>query len=277
MKRIILPMLAIGMGILLAVLPVTVAAQSIWTGPDAPQGFSVEWLRPEFADLEDVSFISSALYVSGRLDVRENLSLVADVPFAYFDADLAPGGSVSDVAVGNPYLGLELSFADRPFWAEAGVRVPLTPDNEAATFPGVYSDFDRCEAFTPDVLSVMAMGNYRLEDPSGFSVRLRVGPALWVNTNPDAFEDDLELYALYSAQGWYDASRARFGAGLTGRFFVTEKDLNLSERTVHHLGLALVGKFPGVYPGLHFRLPLDEDLPDILDFAVGLSVTVPVR
>ena len=69
--------------------------------------------------------------------------------------------------------------------------------------------------------------------------------------------------------------RVRFGAGFTGRLLASESDLDFGERSVHHLGATLAAKFRGVEPGLHFRLPIDEDLSDITNYVFGLNVTVP--
>ncbi len=262
-----------GLGALLAILPSQVAAQSIWTSQDESSSFSVEWLKPEFSDAEDMSFFSSALFLSGRVWVHDDVRIVGDLPLANVDYKEGKAG----LAVGNPYLGVEVGAPESPLWGEAGGRLPLASTNNSALGVGFWSDYDRCEAFMPHVLSVFALGNYQYQHRSGFSARFRAGPLLWVNTDKGVSGDRTEAYAVYSAQGWYDVDRARFGAGLTGRMIVTEADLKLDERTVHQLGVALIGKFGDVQPGLHLRMPLDKDLNDVLDFVFGMNVTVSLR
>lgn len=277
MKRSLLWIFStLALGVLLALLPVTAAAQTIWTSPDRTNNIAVEWLRPDFDNDEGLSFFTSGLFLSGRVTLSDHLRVVADVPFAFFDANVDfAGRSESDVGLGNPYFGLELGWRDRPFWGEFGVRLPLaSADNPAVGF-GFFSDYDRCEAFMPDFLSFVGLANYLYRHDSGFSLRLRGGPLFLVDTDAGDFEDVSEMYAIYSVQGWYDTARMRFGAGLTGRLLATEMHLTASERTVHHLGLAVAGKFGGVEPGLHFRLPLDEGLTDVMNYAVGITVAVP--
>ncbi len=263
----------VGLGAILAVFPSQMAAQSIWTSPSESSSFSVEWLKPEFSNAEDMSFFSSALFLSGRVWVHNNVRVVGDLPFA--NVDFKDGEA--DLGVGNPYLGVEVGAPNSPLWGEVGVRAPLASEDNSALGVGFWADYDRCEAFMPDVLSIVGLGHYQYQHRSGLSARFRAGPLFQVDTNKDAIGDRTEAYAVYSAHGWYDIEKARFGAGLTGRMLVTEADLNLGERTVHQLGLFLIGKFGGVEPGLHLRMPLDQDLNDILDFVVGLNVTVPLR
>ena len=274
MKHSILWVLGVlALSMVLALLPVTAAAQTIWTSPDRTNNVTLEWFRPEFDEVDDLSFFTSGFFFSTRLAINDNVRFVGDLPVAYYDADIE--GIEADMAIGNPYLGMEVGKLERSLWGELGLRIPLTPtDNSARSF-GFFSDYDRCEAFMPDVLSVIGVANYQYWHASGFSMRLRGGPLFLINTDAQEYEDDMEMYAIYSLQGWYDTAQLRFGAGFTGRLIASEKDLDFSERTVHHLGLVLAGKFRRVEPGVHFRLPLDENLTDIMNYVFGLNVTVP--
>ena len=265
------------LGVVLALLPVTAAAQTIWTSSERTTNLTLEWLRPDFEEGDDVSFFTSGLFLSGRLAVSDKLNLVADLPFAYYDAEVSSGGgNESDATIGNPYLGLEVGRVDSPIWGELGLRVPLAPSDNLAVGSGFYSDYDRCEAFMPDILSFVGIANYQYRHDTGFSMRLRGGPLVLVDTDEALADSDSEVYAIYSLQGWYDTARMRFGAGFTGRLWASESDLDFKERSVHHLGLAMAGKFRGVEPGLHFRLPLDEDLTDYMNYVFGINVTVPL-
>ena len=268
-------MSVLGVGAVLVLLPATVAAQqSIWTSSYGPNNFTVEWLRPEFSDEADASFLTSVTYLSGRAMVAKNLRLVGEIPLVYFDSE----DDDAELNVGNPYLGLEAGNLDT-VWGEVGVRVPVVANDDFTTFfLGFLTDFDRLEAFVPEVLSVVALGNYQWQHRSGFSARLRAGPVLWIDTSDEEFdEDNTELFMLYSLQGWYDTQRVRLGAGFTGRLIATEDDLDFNERTWHHVGLAIIGKFDGVQPGLHFKVPLDDELDEALDFVFGLSLNVSIR
>ncbi len=275
MKRSLLWIFSVlALGTFLALLPLSAAAQTLWTSPDQGSNLALEWLRPEFDEGDDLSFFTSGLFLSGRAMLSDNVALVADLPFAFVDADFEFGGSESDVTMGNPLLGLEVQRGS--FWLDTGLRVPLAPSDNAAVWYGFWSDYDRCEAFMPDVLSAFGAINYQFRRPdSHFSMRLRGGPLMLVETEEDVLEDNTEFFAIYSLQGWYDTPKMRFGAGFTGRLWATESDLDFGERSAHSLGLTLAGKFGGVEPGLHFRLPLDEDVDEVMDYSIGLNVTVP--
>lgn len=255
-------------------------AQSIWLGEYRQRSLSVEALKPDLNGTDE-TFFSSALFLSGRTPLSPKFHLTADLPVSHFGFDSDIGGTDdSETGIGNPYVGLEYGEIGAPLYGEFGVRIPLASDDNAGLVSGMSSDLDRWEAFFGDVLSFNGAANYIYQLPnSGLSVRLRGGPNLWIRTNDnETLEglDDTELFANYSAQAWYDAGRLNLGTGVTGRAIITD-DGDFGERTAHLLGFSVIGDFHKVRPGLHFRLPIDDDLNDVMDYAVGLSVTVPVR
>ena len=48
----------------------------------------------------------------------------------------------------------------------------------------------------------------------------------------------------------------------------------VGERTFQQLGLGAQVTLGSVQPGITFRVPLDKDLSDTLDFVVGLTLSV---
>jgi hypothetical protein len=123
-----------------------------------------------------------------------------------------------------------------------------------AVFVGQTADLvDRWEAFQPDILSIHGAVNYRSRTTPGLGLRLRLAPVLWIDTG-DAL------------------SKVSAGAGFSGRLLATEGDLDFGERTFHQLGMfanLLLGRFQ---PGAQLRIPLDEDLSDLINPSVSLSL-----
>ena len=183
------------------------------------------------------------------------------------------GRDDSENTLGNPYFGIELHGNNSPLYGEIGVRLPLAPDtdeNEAAIV-GLFTELvDRAEAFISDAIPISGAINYRHKNPTGFVLRLRGGSALWIETGEG---DETELFLLYSVQAGYESSKFNFIGGFTGRWWLNE-DGDFGERTFHQLGLAANVAFGVARPGISFRVPLDEDMTDILDIVYGLTLSL---
>jgi hypothetical protein len=143
--------------------------------------------------------------------------------------------------------------------------------NHAKEIIIIYSDVDRLEAFLPKTLPFSGMVNFHQVGPSGLAIRLRGGLSFWVFTDKEAFDDDTELFASYSAQIGYESRQGSVMAGFTGRANLTTEDANFSERSVHQFGATAS---VGMGPGVQFRLPLDEDLKDVLDAVFGIQLGI---
>ncbi len=249
-------------------LPISATAQSIWLEPHEDRAIQLEILKPQL-DRVDLTFPSAAYFVSLRLATAGAITLVAELPVAYAEEETF---GESDATVGSPYIGAEFELSDASF-AELGVRIPITDAGPAATV-GAVSDFvDRFEAFLDDVVSIHAGFNYRKTYDSGLSLRLRGAPVLDIPTA----DGDTELFVLYSAQVWYKVDRTSLGGGVSGRILTTEGEFDLGERTLHQLALAGSVELGRYRPGVQVRIPLDEDLRDILDLVVSFSLAFQLR
>jgi hypothetical protein len=264
--------------------PLALSAQSIWLEAGHKRSFGLEVLKPNFKNEDAGSFSSTnsgwVVFAALRLPVSGKILFVGELPFvhgssktesSFFDVNRSDSQSF----LGNPYLGFE--FADRTgaFTTEVGLRVPVTPDDKfLGVITGIYSEYDRFEAFVPDNLPVMAIANYRYRDPSGFVLKLRGGPSLLIYTGDSDFNDDVELFLGYSAQTGYESERFSILGGITGRALLTTEDASFDERSIHQLGFNASVGLGQVRPGVHFRLPLDDDLKAIIDSVLGLNLGV---
>lgn len=264
------------LGILIALMIGTpAAAQSVWLGPDREAEVALEVLRPDF-DGGDVTFFSSAVFLSGRYPLSDAVDVVAEIPITHFGVD-GPSGADSETALGNPYLGVELGPHEGSTFGELGVRLPVAAEDNRGLSTGFLSDRDRWGAFLGDVLTIRGAVNYLHREPSGFRVRLHGGPSIWVYTGDDG-GDSMELLADYGAHAWYAASaQVHLSAGVTGRIIVSEGDIDFVDRMINQFGLAVIGRFERVHPGLHVRIPFDFDgEPDETSYILGLSLAVPL-
>lgn len=248
----------------------SLSAQSIWVNQGQGKVIAIEFLKPNFDGEDNTTLATSAIFLSGRFPISSGMVFVAELPFSHIgDEDF----DESESSIGNPYLGLEIRKEGKPFFVELGLRPPLAPnDKDFAQSVGFVTDFDRAEAFGSKVFTITGKGNYYRKAASNMVVRLRVGPTLFLDTGRGNFVGETELLLDYNAQVGYEGAQISLLGGFTGRLLVTESDLDLGERTFHQLGAAASLNLGVVHPGIHFRLPLDDDLKDDIDFVYGLHL-----
>jgi len=249
-----------------------VHAQTRWLAPRNFNSVAVEVMKP-FFDSDDVTFVSSAAVVTGQVAFgrEQRTFLTVDLPIAHFGVD----GGDSETAIGNPYVGATSFARDSPVVYELGVRIPIASDN-AAAIAGQFVDVDRFEAYAVDRFSATGSLIYFPSRSGDWVMQTRLGPTLLINTaDPGEFEARGDLYANYSVQTWYFSGRFQGALGFSGRFLITDNG-SIGERTVHQAGVMAGVDLVHAIPGLQLRLPLDDDLTDIVDFIVVLSVVVPL-
>ncbi len=270
---LILSTLAIA--VLLAATPLK--AQSIWQDYTARTALTLEILKPDYNNGEDVTFLTSVLFLSARAPVTRNMIFVAELPYSTINWDIPQGPDLgSQQTFGNPYFGLEFGSWRSPLFFEIGVRAPLTADvdgdNGDATYNGYVTDFvDRAEAFAPDAIPVTGFINYVFRSQTGFSLRLRAGPAFWIASGD---REDSETFVLYSAQIWYDAGKIIFGGGFSGRYLASADGGDFGERSTHQLTFGLDILLGIIRPGVQIRIPLDEDYKDTMNFVIGITLGI---
>jgi len=248
-------------------------AQSQWLGPSDGRTVWLEMLLPQI-DEDEIGFATMAGQVGGRFPIGERLAFVAELPFAHADLDLDESDETGTTAFGNPYVGLELGSTGRCTRGELGARVPLAPDDNAGVVIGLLGDLvDRAEAFAQDAASI-TVGASRAcpAGESGWTWRLRGAGSVLIPVDDN--EGDTEFQALYGVQAWYQRDYV-IGVGLTGRAFLNpQSGGDLADRTVHQIGGAMGYDFGAVRPMIEIRVPLDEDLRDVVPTTIGLGVVV---
>lgn len=270
-SRIMMMLAAAGVAM---IFPASSPAQSIWLDRSSDKLLALEILKPSFNGEENVSFATAAYFLSYRTPLSQNVRFAGELPFAhgdfgrevnFFFTRIGPGSTF-----GNPYLGVEVQREGSPLFVEIGARAPLTSDNQIqAVTTGLAADFDRMEAFMPNTVPLTGMLNYRQKSASGLTFRLRGGPSFLMNTSGGGSQWLLG----YSAQLGYEARTFSASAGLTGRANLSEEG-NFGERSTHQLGLAANLGLGKVRPGVHIRLPLDQDTRESLNYVAGINLGI---
>jgi hypothetical protein len=162
-------------------------------------------------------------------------------------------------------------------FVEVGIRVPLPSDSDSAIEPenigrfiGLYSTLIHFEVFTPRTFSFITMINYRYGSEPGPFIRLRGGPSIIIFPGAGGGDGFLPLTVDYGLQGGYESGRFRAGAGYTGRVY----GLGLM---VHQLGFNANVGLGRIRPGVHFRMPLDKESKEDLNYVLGLNLGVHLQ
>ncbi len=250
---------------ILAVVPCRSAAGQVVLDRTSEHAIWIEWLKPSFP--QSTPFGNGVLFAVYRGRISPKTFLVVDLPVS--NADLVSGGSAKQTGVGNPYVGLEYGQADAATYWEGGIRLPLASrDDFLASLVGVETDFDRAEAFVPDLVSITTRFNYHSVKPSGSMFHLRPGLTFWIPTSGG----EAEMLFDYALIGGYEKGRVTAGAQLSGRLNVTSGGGNFANRTVDQLSFFGRLRFGSLIPGLELRVPLGDKLdPDyIVVLRIGL-------
>jgi hypothetical protein len=228
-------------------------AQSAWLDRSVPKSIHLELAKPGVEGLDE-GFLTFAAFLTARLPLNDGLTFIGELPMATISSD---DGDESSTTIGNPYVGIESRLAaESGTWFEFGARPPISSDDEFAWLIGALADADRWEAYFPNAIFIRGAGHWRSAPRDGrIGVDVRVAPTVWI---PEE-DGDSELFATYGVQALLTSPTARGGAGLTGRWLVTEDDGGFGERSTHQLDVAFDFLRGNVRPGVTLRVPLDDD------------------
>ncbi len=251
-------------------------AQSQWLDRITRAGVHLEIDKPSLEYGEE-SFLTTAWFVTGRTTLARNLALVAEFPFAHFDAAplyFAGGAYVYDpaaqTAIGNPYIGIEAGAADRPgVVVEFGVRLPFASDESSALGTGLLSDVDRWEAWFGKAFAGRIGLHAHSSPERPVWLDGRAAPTVIVTTEGGY----VEAFLTYGLQVRTTRESVRGGVGIGGRLHFTGGDPD----TYNQLELTADVLRGSCRPGIVFRLPLDSDLSDDVGSVLGLTLSFVAR
>jgi hypothetical protein len=122
-------------------------------------------------------------------------------------------------------------------------------------------------AYLNKVLQVSSNWGYRHIARSGFGTRFTLGGQLAI---PD--EGEKEFFADLATNFWYRTNKARFMIGFSSMYLLTEDNLDFADRHLTSISFATditLGQFE---PGVHFQLPVGDNLSEIINYMYGVHV-----
>ncbi|RMI08901.1 MAG: hypothetical protein D6681_07620 [Calditrichaeota bacterium] len=281
MRRYLSVSVLVGLLLILVAVP-SLHAQALWIHSSTDRGVALEALKPTFDDNEGIRFTTSALYFSGYTRFGDHWRIVGELPIAHYGIKRTIEGAgnfeKTETTVGNPYLGVQYQTTERRFTADVGIRIPLASEEKTfATQAGQVTDLERWDAFMPNSLGFIGIGQYRYRFENGLVTGVRGGGSFLINTDKQEGEDASDLYLLYGVFAGYEAPRFNIMGNFSGRFLTTSDEGGFGENSLHLLALSANYKAGKVWPGVMFKLPLDEDLSNVLDFVAGLQLAVNLK
>ena len=266
----------LAVAVLLPAAAAHAAAQSPFIPVEPGPTVGVELIRPSYSSRFDdaVGGLTGQIHLSTVLPISSGVRFVAEVPLAHFDPAF-DGYDGATSKLGNPYVGIRFGDPAR-LGGRFGVRLPLATaengDDAAPLELGGFGDYDRIEAFMPRVLTVGVAGQMGRAAVSGLVGRVVLGGDMMLSTEGG----DPELFAAYGVQTGYERNGTAAIVSVTGRALVTEGELSLAERTIHQITLSGAHRFGSLQPAIWLRIPVDGDLSELIDYAIGFSMRVGI-
>jgi hypothetical protein len=238
-------------------------------------GVSLEISKVSFDEDPHLSFGTMQLTLAARFRLAENMFFLFELPYVHTGRDVVYVPyygihSESSSTLGNPYLGVETSRPDGGPVFKFGMRVPLTSQTEYTAWSyGVAAARDRWEAFGPKLTIIQVGGGLQISRTNQYRLRLLLLPTLMVPNSGDP-----ELFLDMNTEFWITSRHVRAGIGLYDRYFVTESEHSFDARNELQTGLSFNAAIGTFHPGIHFRIPLDQNVKNVIDFTYGLNLTV---
>jgi hypothetical protein len=263
--------------LVVAVLPSLCGAQTGWQDRDNRNVFNFETYQVS-PKSSMYTFWTTAMFLSGRYTVVDNVGVVAELPVAHSGIDGISGFgtdvSASQWMIGNPYLGIDLKSGDGALTAELGFRPPLGAESKYdAALIGTMASLDRPGAFIPNAWSLSGMIGYRRLMSNGVVLQVRGGPVFLDPT--DRRHSEAETYLHYAGRVGYQNASYSMLVGLSGLYRASSLDgleLGFAERSIHSFEAIGHIRLGSVQPGLRVVIPLDKDQTDVFDAIYGLNI-----
>lgn len=251
-------------------------AQSTWPNLDCKSSVSLRYANPSF-DTDGYWNIGGELInlnISGELS--EGARLIVDVPYAHYrePSNFFGGGGRTENLFGNPYLGARISTAISPLSYDFGLRLPVAGNEKpGAAMTGLLSDLDQMEAFISDYLPVHFGILIKMKNREGLFAGLSANPYAWFYVGDDKRVDATEFVLHYAAIGGFENQNIRLQGGIVGLSILSEGDAFTDETTLHQFGVEMNYRLGDFWPGMHFRVPLDDEISQTINLVWGISIT----
>lgn len=263
------------------ITPSLTDAQSIWYGREKENSIFFEINKPFTRsdslgtfEIPGLDAWSASYFLSGRytLENNKNISFVADIPFSHGAVDDTNNLDNSQWMFGNPYIGAEFDIARTPIYFQLGFRLPFATENKGlAERTGVFSDFDRSEAFISHLFPIYGGVNYETINENKILFNARAGINLWFNDDSLNRQSNPSVRIDYQLQGGYMDKNLNVILTAVGRKFLSSNSVIKTKGYVLQYGLSIVVPYKKIRPALSFRIPGNDLSEAVLNYVIGLN------
>ena len=266
-----------------------IRAQSPWLSDTRLSTVSLEWDKPLFddrsIDRDEITTVSSVLFLTGRMRIRENFRFVAELPLSHFgyENNNPLGGDDNSTVLGNLYVGtiydINTGNLNTHTFVELGVRIPTTPNPKTEKHfggdTGRFAELERSEAFTSDVWGIPLIANHVTSVRGPLAVRLRLGTIydLFIDEQEDVANQMHLLYGL-TALGRQSTVEAYLGFSGRNQFMGLPSGLDFWDSGLTQIRAGIARPFRNITPGIYLRKPLGENYNRAVDLAYGFSIEI---
>jgi len=242
-----------------------IMGQTVWAD-DTEKGSTIglELMIPSIDEGFNSEAPTSVFMLHGSYLIKDVLSLKINLPLSHFSS-----GDFSETDIGNPYLGVRMHNVNHGLDVDLGVRLPLAPEQEnAGLLTGLLIENYNLGTYLPETFSVTTNMKYHWKNDGGLNLRIGGGPDFVLPSG----DSDNEFLINYFGKVLYGNDEVQIGAALTGLLIITEEDLSFGDRTIHDIGILGSYDFGAVRTGAYLRVPLDDEINDLLSLVAGLNI-----
>ena len=226
----------------------------------------LEFNKPLFDDPDnEIGFFTLGNFLNAQFPLSDKVALHAEIPFAFISVD-----DESESAVGNITVGLNYYAPSNRFKLHFGFGIPTAGTANSANIIGLLSDFtERISSFYPDVIPLELTANFYNQPLTGVTYRIRTGLEALIAQN-DA--QDTEVFFLLTPQIGYAFNGGVVFGGISTITSVTGEGGSLGDRLVSSILVGGEFNAGNFRPGIHFKIPLDDELTLFYDVLIGVSL-----
>jgi hypothetical protein len=237
---------------------------------DTPQ-FGLRYLRPNFANDNDLSTFSGIYDFRVNLPVDERWSIDASLPYTRFafgeDDD-------SESYIGNLYAGLQsISRKDGgSAIVSFGAFFPTAEEDLGHLLFGVLSNYENMFKYYPDAWTVTGNFAWFKTREGGARLGLEAGPDVLIPGGDNDSEAEFLLH--YGFTAGYQGKRLLAAAELVGVVWITEDSDEFSDRFVYSIDFGASYLSRHFAPGIFYKIYLKDDFRDLVDGVLGVSLDI---
>jgi hypothetical protein len=268
----------------IALAPSTGFAQVGWLNPEGKLGVQLEFSTGSFKKefypglSRQFTFPTSSTFLTGYARLGKNFHGIVELPLFNTKFEVIDlyyqnyyGSIYKKFGIANPYFGIELGGKGTSTLWSIGVRLPIISRENMAWWvssPPQYISSHRFLAYLNKVIQISTNLGFRHMSSSGLGVRIAGGTQFGLPNKGDA-----EMYGDLATNIWYQTPRIRMMGAISGLVLITESNVDFSDRLLMTVGVAGDLKFGSWESGVHFQLPIDNNLTDRIKTIYGLHLS----